>query len=63
VRGQQAERLIGFLTLRGAGLPDRTARRRESELRELGLAVSFGAATDAVPIRPLLAELVAAVAA
>jgi len=63
LRPQAAERLIGYLALHGEGLPARTARRREAELRSLGIAVSFAAHADRVPVRPILAELVEAFAA
>jgi hypothetical protein len=36
---QRAERIAGYVTLRGAGMPERTVRRRESELRALGISL------------------------
>lgn len=36
---QAAERLVGYVTLRGEGMNDRTQRRRESELRDVGIAI------------------------
>jgi hypothetical protein len=40
LRGAQAERMLGYLTLGGKGLSPATQRRRRKELREHGLVLA-----------------------
>lgn len=63
IAGRVGERMIGYLVLRGKGLPGRTWERREAELRRHVGAVSFGAEPRELPIVPQLVALADAFAA
>jgi hypothetical protein len=63
VSGRTAEQLAGFLTMRGAGLPDRTVRRRWAMLRSLGIALAPGDGDQVVPFHRYIRSAVDAWAA
>ncbi len=58
LHGRTVERLVGYLALRGEGLPLRTRQRRDAELGRLGVAVRFAAEADCIAVAPVLAQLV-----
>jgi hypothetical protein len=62
--GRTAERLAGYIALRGTGLPRATLYRRAAELRDLGMAVDRTArASKVVPVGSYVGRVVESFAA